>query len=255
MLDVLIIDDEPLAVRRLEILLGQLDGVQVIGTATSATSGLQLLAALRPDIVLLDIEMPGIDGVALAQRLRAEGHPSAIIFVTAFAQFAIDAFDLAATDYLLKPVEPERLRRALDRVRETLEVRSKAARSEALERTVANGMPPIPGESASSLWLEDQKGRVRVPVADIVWLSAEGDYVRFYLTERRLFVRGKISAFAARLTPCGFVQIHRSAMVKASAVAKVEFIGDRRFCVTMAGGERIETSRRYAGVVRQLVSA
>ena len=120
----LIADDEPLAAERLQLLLAKAEGAQLVGTASDGDSAINLGAALNPDLLLLDIAMPGQDGIAVARALAAQPHSPAVVFVTAFDQFAVAAFEIEAVDYLMKPVEPQRLQRALDRARAYLQGRS-----------------------------------------------------------------------------------------------------------------------------------
>ncbi|MGZ5929947.1 MAG: LytR/AlgR family response regulator transcription factor, partial [Rhizomicrobium sp.] len=116
----LIVDDEPLAVERLQILCARIAGLSLVGTAADGAGALRLIESLAPDLLLLDIQMPGIDGMEVAQMLAGQPSRPAVIFVTAFAEFAVAAFDVAAMDYLMKPVEPERLERAITRIRAQL---------------------------------------------------------------------------------------------------------------------------------------
>src|SRR6058998_4158550 len=137
-LRVLIADDEPLAAERLQLLLAKADGAQLVGTASDGESAINLAAALSPDLLLLDIAMPGLDGIGVARSLAAQSPSPAVVFVTAFDQFAVAAFEVEAVDYLMKPVEPNRLQRALDRARSYLEQRSAE-----------------PNAGAPSQWLEE----------------------------------------------------------------------------------------------------
>src|SRR5205085_7714185 len=123
-LRVLIADDEPLAAERLQLLLAKADGAQLVGTASDGDSAINLAAALSPDILLLDIAMPGLDGIGVARSLAAQIPSPAVVFVTAFDQFAVAAFEVEAVDYLMKPVDPVRLQRALDRTRTYLQQRT-----------------------------------------------------------------------------------------------------------------------------------
>src|SRR6476661_3596912 len=116
-LKVLIADDEPLAAERLQLLLAKADGAQLVGTASDGDSAIDLTEALSPDLLLLDIAMPGLDGIGVARSLAAQNPSPAVVFVTAFDQFAVAAFEVEAVDYLMKPVDPVRLQRALDRAR------------------------------------------------------------------------------------------------------------------------------------------
>src|SRR5277367_2031135 len=117
----LIVDDEPLAIERLQILCSRIAGLSLVGTAADGAGALRLIESLAPDLLLLDIQMPGLDGMAVARALADRASRPALIFVTAFDQFAVAAFDVAAVDYLLKPVEAERLERAVARVRKQIE--------------------------------------------------------------------------------------------------------------------------------------
>ena len=133
-LRVLIADDEPLAAERLQLLLARAEGAQLVGTASDGDSAISLAEALQPDLLLLDIAMPGLDGIDVARALAAQSPSPAVVFVTAFDQFAVAAFDVAAVDYLMKPVEPDRLQRALDRARAYLQQRSAEPRGRARPR-------------------------------------------------------------------------------------------------------------------------
>src|SRR6476620_5450481 len=123
-LRVLIADDEPLAAERLQLLLAKADGAQLVGTASDGDSAINLTQALSPDVLLLDIAMPGLDGIGVARALAEQKPSPAVVFVTAFDQFAVAAFEVEAVDYLMKPVEPARLQRALDRARAYLHQRT-----------------------------------------------------------------------------------------------------------------------------------
>src|SRR3954468_18356477 len=123
-LRVLIADDEPLAAERLQLLLAKADGAQMVGIASDGDSAINLTEALLPDLLLLDIAMPGLDGIGVARALAAQDPSPAVVFVTAFDQFAVAAFEVEAVDYLMKPVDPARLQRALDRARSYLQQRT-----------------------------------------------------------------------------------------------------------------------------------
>src|SRR5215210_8894902 len=160
-LKVLIADDEPLAAERLQLLLARIDSAQLVGTASDGESAINLATALKPDLLLLDIAMPGLDGIGVARSLAALEPAPAVVFVTAFDQFAVAAFEVEAVDYLMKPVDPARLQRALDRTRAYLEQRS--AR-------------PTPGKASRWLeefWASDLSGLVRIASRDVDRVSAE----------------------------------------------------------------------------------
>src|SRR3990170_1916551 len=127
-LKILIADDEPLAAERLQLLLAKCSGVDLIGTASDGESAVRMAQALEPDVLLLDISMPGLDGIDVARAIAGPNNSPAVVFVTAFDRFAVAAFEVAAVDYLMKPVDPERLRRAVYRARDFVQHRSPAAK-------------------------------------------------------------------------------------------------------------------------------
>ena len=162
-LRVVIVDDEPLAIRGLRLELKRIPGVEVVGAAADGQSGLDLIYDLKPDVALLDVQMPRLDGIQMADALAA-GDAPAIIFVTAFGHFAVAAFELNAVDYVLKPINADRLRAAMDRARSRLELTTAAQRAAELQ-TVVEALrrePASPYERSDvsrSLWLADARGR------------------------------------------------------------------------------------------------
>src|ERR1700761_6108489 len=184
MLRVLIVDDEPLARRRLEILLREQADVELVGAASDGIVARKLIAERSPDVVLLDIKMPGLTGLEVLDALGPEA--PIVVFVTAFDRFALDAFDRAAFDYLLKPVEPARLAASLARAREALAERAAAERAGELEEILRNLRSAPASLSAAAnpgadfdreIWIQERGGRTSVPVTAIDWVAAERDYV------------------------------------------------------------------------------
>src|ERR687892_1847441 len=169
-LRVLIADDEPLAAERLQLLLARAEGAQLVGTASDGDSAINLTEALHPDLLLLDIAMPGLDGIGVARALAAQTPTPAVVFVTAFDQFAVAAFEVAAVDYLMKPVDPDRLQRALDRAREYVEL-----------HRAPPGEVTTPSEWIEEFWASDLSGLVRISSKDIDRVSAERDYMRLHV--------------------------------------------------------------------------
>jgi DNA-binding LytR/AlgR family response regulator len=254
MLEVMIVDDEPVAVRRLAALLGAFADVTLVGTAGNAAEAIDRAAESRPDLVLLDIEMPGMNGIGLADRLLGMADPPAIVFVTAFGRFALDAFDLAATDYLVKPVEPARLAEAIERVRRQRASRDAATRIGDLDRIVERLRRFEHGDDDLTLWLPDLRARDRVRIADVQWIAAERDYVRVHVPNRSYLVRGRIGELAAQLEGHGLLRVHRSALVRIGAVARIEHRGDRSYRLVFGDGRHVDASRRFATVVREAVA-
>src|SRR5947208_13485527 len=154
-LRVLIADDEPLAAERLQLLLARAEGAQLVGTASDGDSAINLTQALNPEVLLLDIAMPGLDGIGVARALAAQNPSPAVVFVTAFDQFAVAAFEVEAVDYLMKPVDPYRLQRALDRARAYLEHRTQRPSRGTVSRWL------------EEFWASDLSGLVRIAARDV----------------------------------------------------------------------------------------
>src|SRR5439155_19636124 len=200
-LRVLIADDEPLAAERLQLLLARADGAQLVGTASDGDSAINLTGALHPDLLLLDIAMPGLDGIAVARALAAQRPSPAVVFVTAFDQCAVASFEVEAVDYLMKPVDPVRLQRALDRARAYLQQRS--------------AEPPA-GKASQWLdefWASDLSGLVRIASRDVDRVSAERGYIRLHVGRRSWLIHHSMAAAEEGLDPALFVALHGSASV------------------------------------------
>lgn len=219
-----IIDDEPLAIRRLEQALDPIGQVEVVGSAPDGRRGLELVKALAPELVFLDVQMPGLDGLGVAEALDAEAPPS-VVFVTAYAHHAVEAFELAAVDYLLKPVEFDRVAAAVERVQRRRAESSAMERAQYLQTLVVAMRGSARGGSEADglrhVWVADTRGRVRVDLDTVEWLEAERDYVRLHTPGRAYLLRGTLQSMAEKLDPAGFLRIHRSAIVNLAAVAGV----------------------------------
>lgn len=223
-LRLLIVDDEPPARARLRRLLADLPGVEVAGEAGDGVEALEAVARLQPDALLLDVQMPAIDGFGVAASLPDPGGP-AVVFVTAFDHYALQAFEAAAVDYLLKPVEPERLARALGRLRE----KCQAAR------------PPVPRQL-----LVEERGRLRVLAVDtIAWITAADNYVELHAGDgRQWLLRRTLAALLADLG-AGFLRIHRSHAVALGAVAELRAAERGDAVVRLSGGGELPCSRSH----------
>lgn len=239
-LRILIVDDESLAVERLQILCAQQEQVEVVGTAHDGEAALRVIAALAPDVVLLDIAMPGLDGLAVARTLEERPTPLAIIFVTAFDQFAVAAFDVAATDYLLKPVTPDRLRRAIARVAEPLRSTTPPA------STVSAGI--------TEFWVPHGPEVVRVAAAEIDLIEAERDYMRLHIGARSFLLHQTISELERRLDPKKFLRLHRSTIVPRDRITGLRHDGAGNWQAMLRGGRAIRIGRTFLAQARSMVT-
>jgi DNA-binding LytR/AlgR family response regulator len=227
-LRVLAVDDEPPALDELAFLLGQDNQVGEVLTCVSATEALRLLRNEPVDVVLLDIAMPGLSGLELAQVLRQFRQPPAVVFVTAHANHAVEAFDLHAVDYLLKPVREDRLYEALERVRE------------------------VPANGADEQVPVELGGVTRfVRRSEVRYATAQGDYVRLHTADGSPLVRMPLGTLEQRWADAGFVRIHRSILVSLAHVDEVRLGGAHPTVVV--GGVELPVSRRHLPDVRGLL--
>ena len=234
----LLVDDEPLAVERLQILCARVPGLQLVGTATEGQAALRLVEALQPELLLLDIAMPGLDGIGVAQALEGQAQRPAIIFVTAFDQFAVAAFDVAAVDYLLKPVAPERLERAVARVREKL--------GEAAPK-------PSASQWTTEFWVPHRAEIIRVPATDIDLIEAERDYMRLHVGARSYLLHQTITELERRLDPSQFIRLHRSSIARRDRIAGLKHDGCGAWTAELVDGRSLRIGRTYLANARAMV--
>ncbi len=229
----LVVDDEPLAIERLQLLLARLDGVALAGTASDGAAALRLVEATRPDAVLLDIAMPGMDGIDVARALARVERPPVVIFVTAFDTFAVAAFEIEAVDYVMKPVSAERLARAVERARERLATRD-------AEREPRSGSPYV-----EEFWVSESRGLVRLSAADVDRVSAERDYMRLHVGSRSWLINHTIGRLESELDPARFVRLHRSAIVRRDFVTGLRRDEGGRWWARLADGGEQKVGRLY----------
>lgn len=227
-----IIDDEPLARARLSRLLGREQAVDVVaefGDGESAVEGLSTLAA---DVIFVDVRMPELDGFAMLDRLPMQQRPL-VVFVTAYSEHAVKAFDTQAVDYLVKPVAPDRLHESVQRVRKQLAARGSEARYPD-RLAVPDGV------------------RVRiVAVRDVECVLAQGNYVELKVDGRSLLLRETMANIETRLDPKLFVRIHRSRIVRVDLIEQIEIYGAGQYMVRMRSGLRISSGRSYRAALRK----
>ncbi len=250
-LRILLADDEPLALRRLRLGLAALPNVQVVGEASDGGKTIALVRSLNPDVVLLDVKMPLADGFKVVESLQdMNGSAPAVIFVTAFDSYALRAFETSAVDYLLKPVEFDRLAAALDRARARRDAQDAGRRAEELaaildalrkEARTRDG-PRYDRE----LWVRDRGRFLRVPVADVDRIEAERDYVRLYWEGRTLLFRETMANLEGRLDPDAMLRVHRSTFVNWARLKAVRRDRTGRLFAVLENGDEAAVSRAYA---------
>jgi two-component system response regulator AlgR len=234
----LIVDDEPLAVERLQLLLARMEGVTMAGTASEGAAALRLVEAVEPDAVLLDIAMPGMDGIDVARALTRSPKPPVVIFVTAFDMFAVAAFDVDAVDYVMKPVSAERLARAVERARERLALRG--AESAPGPDGGGGGSPHV-----EEFWVSEARGLVRLSALEVDRVSAERDYMRLHVGKRSWLINHTIGKLEEELDPARFVRLHRSAIVRRDFVTGLRRDESGRWWAALADGGEQKVGRLY----------
>jgi DNA-binding LytR/AlgR family response regulator len=249
----LIADDEPLSLRRLELGLGRIAGVRVVGAAQNGEEARSLIRTLSPDLVLLDIRMPDASGLDLAEELQGDQAPE-VIFVTAYGRHAVKAFDLAAVDYVLKPLDFDRLAEAVERARERIAAKdgaAKLAEMTAVLDALRDGDEGDAGGFAREIWVNDRRGRVRVPVDQVIWFEAEREYVRIHGPERSYLVRRALRELTDRLDPEQFLRLHRSALVNRTRIERVIRRASGGLAAVLTNGVEVPVGRKYQLAVRK----
>jgi two-component system, LytTR family, response regulator len=235
----LLVDDEELARRGLRIRLERAGDIAIIGECANGQQAITAIGRLAPDLVFLDVQMPEVSGFDVIEAIGADLAPH-IVFVTAFDQYAVQAFEVHALDYLLKPIHDERFALALRRAREALTSGRKEAFGSRFAATVA-------GLSRGSDRLAIATGDrvVVVRVADIDWVEASGNYVSIHVGKKAWLLRETIAAMDQRLAAHGFVRIHRSTLVSIERVSELRALANGEFALLLHDGTELKLSRSY----------
>ena len=247
---VLVVDDEPLARERVIDLLAHEPGIELVGTADNGAAAVEAIRSRRPDLVFLDVQMPGKTGLDVVREVGVDAMP-ATIFVTAFDQYALRAFDLAALDYLVKPFDDERFEQAFTRARKLIELRDLGKLREQLLAVLRPGEGTERAEQGvanGNGYLEriavEMRGKVRVvPVDQIDYITASGPYAELHTGERTHLIRETMQTLEERLDPRQFIRIHRSAIVRLPLVETLLKGAGGDYEVQLKGGIRLPVSR------------
>ncbi|HEX2851939.1 MAG TPA: LytTR family DNA-binding domain-containing protein [Opitutaceae bacterium] len=248
-LRVLIVDDEPVARRRLRRFLQNADGIALAGECGDGAAAVAAIRRLAPDIVFLDVQMPGMNGFEVLRALGPAAMP-VVIFVTAFDQFALQAFEAQAVDYLLKPFGEERVSQALARARLFLDggaANKNKAHGEQIAGLLRATAAPLP---ASALLVKRDDRVLVLQPGEIDWLEADGDYVRLHVGGESHLTRATLTDMERRLRPAGFVRIHRSRLVNLSRVKELRPLSRGESVVLLKNGVRLEASYAFMKLVQ-----
>jgi two-component system LytT family response regulator len=240
---VLVVDDEPLARERVVHFLETKPEFQLVGLAGDGDSALKQLFECQPDVLLLDIEMPGQNAFELLALIPSEQRPICI-FITAFPQHAVKAFEIKALDYVLKPFRHKRLAEALERAKVVLQERvSRKSNQE-----------EVPDEKDNtSVSINFYGTHLKLAAKDMHWLVADGNYVKIQAQGRTYFKRVSLSQMLAQLEPLGFIRVHRSIVVNKTSVQQKRYLGNNAYQLEMKDGMTFRTGRAYKEAVQDLV--
>ena len=260
----ILVDDEPLAIQGLKLRLDKHDDVEIIETCSNGREAIRAIKTHKPDLVFLDIQMPGFDGFSVIQGLM-EIEPPLFVFVTAYTDHAIRAFEAQAVDYLMKPVEEERLADTLDRVRNQLAEKRSAEEAgklkevlaevapEAAEQVASADEPPTSSRYEKLINIKDRGQIFRVDVDSIEKIDAAGDYMCIYTGDNTLILRETMKDLEKRLDPRRFQRVHRSCIVNLDQVRQVKPHTNGECFLVLESGSQVKVSRSYRDVVARFV--
>jgi two-component system LytT family response regulator len=234
-----LVDDESLALARLRRLLEAEPDVAIVAECTSGREAIDAVTACRPDLVFLDVQMPEIDGFEVLRAISPDNAPC-IVFVTAYDAHAVRAFQVRAVDYLLKPIDGERVQQAVARVRQTREQATAAQRYAALQEILDDL------KTAAKRLLVRDGGRTKpIRVDEIDWIDAVGNYARLHVSGQTHMLRTTLRTLEDRLGPAHFCRVHRSALINLDRVTEVQAWASGDSVVILSDGARLRVSRRY----------
>ncbi|HUA99936.1 MAG TPA: LytTR family DNA-binding domain-containing protein [Terracidiphilus sp.] len=238
---VLIVDDEPLARRGVRVRLRKCVDIEIVGECGDGLSAVEKILSLSPDLVFLDVQMPGMDGFEVLRSLPAEILPS-VIFLTAYEQHALRAFEVHALDYLLKPVDDRRFSAAVDRARKLVDLTSKTQMAERILKMLGQE-----SEQYVSRFVVRTGSRIQVVLAeDTEWIGAAGDYTELHVHGRSHLLRETMNFLEQKLDPARFLRIHRSRIVRTGCILELRGIDNREYLVKLSDGSEHRSSRSYA---------
>jgi two-component system, LytTR family, response regulator len=245
-----IVDDEPPARRRLRSLLQRETDIEIVAECRDGREAIEVAASERPDLLFLDIQMPEVDGFGVVATLPPR--TPAVVFVTAFDEFALRAFEVHALDYLLKPFDHGRLQLALSRVRERIHFVRQGGidlRLLALMEELKPGRPDFPARFPVK-----DGGRIRfVEIGEVECITAEGNYVQFQTAQKSYLVRASLGSMEAQLDPALFLRIHRGTLVRIDRIREMEPLFQGEYLITLRSGTKVRSSRRYRAELHRVL--
>jgi two-component system LytT family response regulator len=248
MIRAIIVDDEPLTRERVRTLIEKTEGIELVGEGRNGLEALDLITQLEPDLVFIDVEMPELDGFGVIRELDPDNLP-VVIFITAYEQYARQAFDVGAADYLYKPITPSRFAAAVGRAREKLGHRS---------RDDLTSLISAAGQSKRGYRKRFVVSRGTehffIPVDQVEWIDAADNYLRLHVGTKTHFSRGTMKQIEEELDPDQFIRIHRSAIVAVDRIRAIRSHESGGHIVELNDGVHLKTSRQFASRVSELLS-
>ena len=248
----LVVDDEPLARTRLVKLLTGEPDIVVIGECRNGREALEMIRKYQPDLVFLDIQMPDMDGFHVLEKGMLK-HKPFIIFVTAYDHYALKAFDVKATDYLLKPYDDERFQQALDYARTQILTKDQKELHHRLIDLLEDFNQKKNSDVLMYLEVKDKGMNRRIRIDDILWVSAYGNYVELHLPEQRYLHRVTLQQLEEQLNPNIFFRIHRSIVVNKHYITGVKYLSNNRYQFSMSSGNKLLSSRSYKKTIGEFL--
>lgn len=264
-----VVDDEPLARRGLVVRLAQFEHIEVIAECANGRDALEVILQQKPDLVFLDIQMPGLNGFDVLRKVSQQSeHMPLVVFVTAYDQYAIRAFEVRALDYLLKPVDEDRLAQALERIdKELAEQKDKAQQTKLVDlvaeitgedcdeilQRLADGQAITTDSYPEHIAIKESGEITRVAINAIEWVDAAGDYMCIHASNETHILRRTMKELEKELNPKNFQRIHRSAIVNLNQVEKLCSRQNGEYHLVLHNGEELKVSRSYKDKIKQLI--
>ena len=264
-LSTVIVDDEPLARKLMRATLADIPEIEIVGVCKNGREAVRRVLEDPPDLLILDIQMPGMSGFSVIKQLQSDVLPM-VIFCTAYEQYAVDAFDVHAVDYLLKPVDPARLRRAVDRAihrylsgvnsldqkAPLLGAIDDIARKAAVHGDADESSPAEDG--GSKLAIKDRDTTLLVDTRDIDWIDAAGDYMCVHVNSESHIIRSTLKALVSKLDPDKFKRIHRSTIVNLDRIIKVTSLQKGEYILDLEGDVQLKVSRNFRHAIKEYLT-
>jgi two-component system LytT family response regulator len=272
-LTAIIVDDEPLALEGLKLRLEKIAELEVIGEASDGDQAIQLCQTLNPDVMFLDLQLPGLNGIEVVQALQSDILPM-VVFVSAYGEYAIDAFELNAIDYILKPANLGRLKKTVARILERRDTEKTTKEKPAEKYKLLKALGESSGIAISQLedWLESDKPmptafsqelviknsdneKVFLPVADIRWIDAAGDYMCVHTLKDTHIVRITMKKLESQLDERIFKRIHKSTLVNVNCIESIKALKNSESLLTLANDIQLKVSRNFSSAIQALVES